>query len=199
MWLAVLAVALSVGWFFLDGNVKVNLADEGYLWYGTHAMSHGQVPMRDFHAYDPGRYLWTVGWSYLLGESLVSMRLACVLFQCLGLLAGLLAARRLSRNPLFLIGTALIFATWMHPRYKVFEQSIALMAVLAGVLLVEKPSLHRHFCVGLFGGLAAFMGRNHGAYHVAAFGLLIAWLSWGEGWGVWLRRSFVWGGGLLAG
>lgn len=197
--LALLAIITSVGWFLIDGDVGINLADEGYLWYGTEAMRHGQVPMRDFHAYDPGRYLWTVGWSYLLGESLVSMRLACVFFQCFGILAGLLAARRISRNPLFLIGTALIFATWMHPRYKVFEQSIALMAVWAAVLLIEKPTLRRHFCVGLFGGGAAFFGRNHGAYHVAAFGLLIVWISWGEGWGVWWKRSFVWGGGLLVG
>ena len=197
--LALLAIVTSVGWFLIDGDVGINLADEGYLWYGTEAMRHGQIPMRDFHAYDPGRYVWTLGWSYVLGESLVSMRLACVLFQCLGVLAGLLAARRISRHPLFLICIALLFAAWMHPRYKVFEQSIALMAVFAGVLLIEKPTLRRHFCVGLFGGLAAFFGRNHGAYHLLAFGLLIAWMSWSEGWRVWWKRSLVWGCGLLIG
>ena len=197
-----LAVALSLGWFLLDGDVKVNLselADEGYLWYGTFAMSHGHVPMRDFHAYDPGRYLWTFGWSRILGDGLVSMRLACVLFQCLGVLAGLLAARRLSRNALFLSSIALVLCAWMHPRYKVFEQSIALMFVYAGVLLLEKPSVRRHFWVGVFGGLMAFMGRNHGAYHVVAFGLLIAWAAWGEGWRAWWKRSAVWTGGIVVG
>ncbi|MEO7319546.1 MAG: hypothetical protein ABIZ56_11205, partial [Chthoniobacteraceae bacterium] len=146
-----------------------------------------------------GRYLWTAGWSYALGEGLVSMRLACVLFQCLGVLAGVLAARRISRNALFLICMALLFGAWMHPRYKVFEQSIALMAVYAGVLLIEKPTLRRHVCLGLFGGLAAFFGRNHGVYHLLAFGLLIAWLSWSEGWRAWWKRSLVWGCGLLVG
>jgi hypothetical protein len=199
LWLAVLAVVTSAGWFLIDGDVGINLADEGYLWYGTGALMEGRVPMRDFHAYDPGRYIWTAAWSWVLGPSLTSMRLACVLFQCLGVLAGLLAARRISRNVLFLICVALLLDVWMHPRYKVFEQSIALMSVLAGVLLIEKPTLRRHFCVGLFGGLMAFMGRNHGAYHVLAFGLLITWLAWSEGWRVWLKRSLVWTGGLLIG
>lgn len=199
LWLALLAVSLSVGWFFLDGRVGVNLADEGFLWYGTYAMRHGQVPMRDFQAYDPGRYLWTVAWSYLLGDGLAAMRLACVFFQCLGVLAGLLTARRLSRNVLFLASVALMFCAWMHPRYKLFEQSIALISIYAGVLLLEKPTLRRHFGVGILGGLVAFFGRNHGAYHVAAFGLIIAWAARPEGWRVWFQRSVAWVGGVLVG
>jgi hypothetical protein len=199
VWLALLATALSVGWFFLDGNVGLNLADEGQLWLGTQAVRLGQVPIRDFQAYDPGRYLWTAAWSYCLGEGIYSVRLACVLFQCLGVLAGLLAARRLSRNWLFLICIALLLCAWMHPRYKVFEQSIALMSVYAGVLLLERPSVRRHWWLGIFGGLAAFVGRNHGAYHVFAFGLLILWAARGTGWRMWLRRSLAWGAGLLVG
>ncbi len=199
IWLATLAVALSVGWFLLDGNVKVNLADEGYIWYGVRAMSHGHMPMRDFHGYDPGRYLWTYGWSWVLGDGLVSMRLACVFFQCFGVLAGLLAAWRLSRNPFFLSCIALALCAWMHPRYKVFEQSIALMFVYAAVLLLEKPSYRRHFWVGVLGGLAAFMGKNHGAYHVVAFAMIIALAAWGEGWREWSRRSAIWVGGTLIG
>ena len=199
IWLAVLAVSLSVGWFFLDGDVSVNFADEGYLWYGIHAMRTGQVPMRDFQAYDPGRYCWVTAWSYVLGDGLVPMRLTCVFFQCLGVTAGLLAARRLSRHPLFLLCVALMLCAWMHPRYKLFEQTIALMAVYAGLLLLERPTLRRHFGVGIVGGLAAFVGRNHGAYHVIVFCLLTAYAAWGEGWLVWLRRSFVWGAGLLVG
>ena len=199
LWLALLTLALSIGWFLLDGNVNVNLADEGFLWYGTYAMRHGQVPMRDFQAYDPGRYLWTVAWSYLLGDGLAAMRLACVFFQCIGVLAGLLAARRLSRNALFLASVALLLCAWMHPRYKLFEQSIALMSIYAGVLLLEKPTIRRHFGVGILGGLMAFMGRNHGAYHVAAFGLLIVGAAWGKGWRVWCQRSAAWGGGVVTG
>jgi len=197
--LLAITFAIAIGWFLLDGRVGLNLADEGFLWYGVEALARGEVPMRDFEAYDPGRYVWAAAWSFLLGHNLVALRLSCVLFQCLGVFAGLLAARRLSRNWLFLTGVALLLSAWMHPRYKVFEQSVALMAVYAAVLLLERPTVRRHFFIGVFGGLSAFVGRNHGAYHVLAFGLLITWAAWGAGWRAWLRRCLAWGGGLFAG
>lgn len=157
------------------------------------------MPIRDFQAYDPGRYIWTAAWSRVLGHGLVDLRAACVAFQCLGLLAGLLAARRISRDWKFLTLIAVALALWMFPRFKVFEQSIALMAVYAGVLLAEKPTLRRHFAVGVFGGLAAFMGRNHGLYHLCAFGLLIV-IAWrfqrGEPLGA---RLGVWATGIATG
>lgn len=194
-----LAVAASIGWFLLDGRLKVNLADEGWLWYGVEGLRHGEVPMRDFSAYDPGRYAWVAGWTYLFGESLVAVRLACVLFQCVAVVAGLLAARRLSRNWAFLACVCVLLCAWMQPRFKLFEQSVSLMAIYAGVLLLERPTLRRHFCVGIFGGLSAIVGRNHGAYHVFAFGLMILWSSWGRGWSNWLRNSAAWAAGIVVG
>jgi hypothetical protein len=198
-WLALLTIAFSIGWFFLDGNVTLNLADEGALWYGSEAIRLGQIPIRDFQSYDPGRFLWVAAWSYFLGHGVVSLRLSCVIFQCFGVLAGLLTVRRLSRHWLFLSYVALLLCIWMHPRYKVFEQSIALMAVYAGTLLLERPTVRRHWWVGVFGGLSAFFGRNHGAYHVFAFGILIAFAAWGKGWRPWVRCTFAWVAGLLTG
>jgi hypothetical protein len=198
-WLALLTLSLSIGWYLLDAEYGVNFSDEGYLWYGSEAVRQGLVPMRDFQSYDPGRYWWTVGWSFVLGNGLMSLRLSCVLFQCLGVFAGLLAARRLCRHWAFLLGMALMLCAWMHPRYKLFEQSIALMFVYAGVLLLEKPSLRRHFYVGIFGGLMACMGKNHGAYFILSFGLLVSWLAWGQPWEVWLRRVGIWVAGMLLG
>lgn len=198
-WLALLTIATSIGWFLLDGHLKISFADEGWLWYGTEALRRGEVPMRDFSSYDPGRYVWTAAWSYIFGHRLVALRLACVFFQCGGVFAGLLVARRLSTNWVFLISVALLLCGWMHPRFKLFEQSIALMAAYAGVLLLEKPTLRRHWWVGVFGGLSAFVGRNHGAYHLLAFCLLIAWGSWGESWATWFRRSLIWAAGLFVG
>ena len=115
VWLGMGTIVLLLGWFFLDGDIGVNFADEGYLWYGTEALQRGEVPMRDFQAYDPGRYVWTAAWSFVLGRDLVALRLACTLFACLGVFAGLLAARRLSRNGWFLTSVALLLAAWMHP------------------------------------------------------------------------------------
>ncbi len=197
--LSAIALAIAVGWYLLDGTVGYNLADEGFLWYGSEALLRGEVPMRDFESYDPGRYVWTAAWSLLLGHDIMALRLACVFFQCLGVLAGLLTLRRASRHWLFLGGAALLLSIWMHPRYKLFEQSIALMAVYAAVLLLERPTLRRHFAVGVFGGICAIFGRNHGAYHLAAFGLLITFAGFSAGGREWFRRSTSWGAGFFLG
>jgi hypothetical protein len=69
------------------------------------------------------------------------------------------------------------------------------MFVYAAVLLLERPTLRRHFAVAFLGGLMAFFGKNHGAYHVAAFGLLITGAAWDAGWQAWFQRLAVWVGG----
>ena len=197
--LALIAFALSFGYFALDGNVGINLSDEGYLWYGTKAVRQGQVPIRDFQAYDPGRYVWSAAWSHVFGTGLLGTRQSAVLFQCFGILAGLLAARRLTADWKFLLLVALTLVQWMLPRYKVFDQSITLMAVYAAVLLIERPTVRRHFAVGVFGGLAAFMGRNHGLYHLCTFGILILLVWRGAGVAELARRSGAWLGGIAVG
>ena len=196
--LAALAGAPAIGWFLVDGRMMIDLADEGFLWYGSRAVRQGLVPIRDFQAYDPGRYAWTAAWSLLLGESLVALRFACVLFQVLGLSAGLLVARRLWPRPAFLACVAVALCLWMAPRYKTFEPSLALMSLAAAVGLLERPTLARHLGVGLFGGLAAFFGRNHGVYHLAAFVPLIAWAAWGAGGRETIRRYLAWAAGIVA-
>lgn len=133
------------------------------------------------------------------GDDLMAMRFACVLFQCLGVFAGLLTARRLCPRPFFLVGFCILLCVWMHPRYKVFEQSVALMAIYAGVLLLERPTRQRHFGVGIFGGLSAFIGCNHGAYHLAAFLLVIAFAGAGVAWGARARLVAAWVLGILVG
>ena len=131
-----LATVPALLWFLADGHLKIGLADEGFLWYGARAVRQGLVPIRDFQAYDPGRYAWTAAASFFLGESLVALRLACVVFGCAGVAAGLVAARRLSPHPLFLGCVALALTAWMGPRYKAFEPGLALLSVGAGVLLL---------------------------------------------------------------
>ncbi len=198
LWLALLATALGFGAFLMDGNVAINLADEGFLWYGMQALKSGQIPIRDFYAYDPGRYFWVAGWSYLFGDGLVSMRAACVIFQCLAVWCGLLAAARISRDWKFLFVVALTLSLWMVPRYKLFEQAIALMAIYVAVVLIERPTPRQHFLTGLFVGLMAFFGRNHGAYLIVSFALVMLFLARGA----WRRlpaRMLACAGGIAVG
>lgn len=199
LWLLLLTISLSFGWFFVDGSVGINLADEGFLWYGTQALKAGLVPFRDFQSYDPGRYVWTATWSYLLGDGVVALRAACVIFQCFGVLAGLLAARRVSKDWKFLLLVALVLVLWMHPRYKVFEQSISLAGIYAAVLLIERPSLRRHFSTGVFVGMMAFMGRNHGLYLSCSFSITLMLLAWSRRWENFWKPILIWGTGVFVG
>ncbi len=89
-----LAIVLTGSSFALQGRQGINLADEGYLWYGAQQTAHGKVPLRDFDAYDPGRYYWSAAGMHLFGEGLVALRFSETLFQLLGLWVGLLAASR---------------------------------------------------------------------------------------------------------
>jgi len=176
--IVLLAGLLVTAAFLVQGRLYLNLFDEGYLWYGTWRTMQGEVPLRDFQSYDPGRYYWGALFAQLFGEGIVSLRASNAVFAWVGLSCGALVLRRLDRHLGFLLlGTLLLFV-WMQPRHKIFEPSIAMAAVLTCVALIERPSLARHFAAGIFVGLAACFGRNHGAYCLFALGLAggFAWL-----------------------
>ncbi|MBW4520948.1 MAG: hypothetical protein KME16_14750 [Scytolyngbya sp. HA4215-MV1] len=196
----VLAVGLVTVNFLLQENIDINLSDEGYLWYGTVRTAIGEVPLRDFQSYDPGRYLWGALWFKLLdSDRLLTLRLSNAIFQTLGLTFGLLSVRRLTRSPWLLTLAGLVLLLWMFPRHKLFESSISMAAVYFAVLLLEKPSLRRYFTVGCAVGLSAFFGRNHGFYTFASFAGLIGfiWLKFDRK--ALLKHLLSWGTGILVG
>src|SRR5579862_6898748 len=86
-----LLTGILVGAFFIwEGHLGIDLTDEGFVWYGATAVSHGSVPIRDFYAYDPGRYYFTAWIMQLLGnDGLMASRIAEVLIQALGLFLAL--------------------------------------------------------------------------------------------------------------
>jgi hypothetical protein len=171
--LAVVLVGLSHG---LQDGTGLDLGDEGYIWYGAVRTAEGDVPIRDFRSYDPGRYYWIAAWSHLLGPGILGLRTATLPLQIAGLLCGLLALSRvLTRWPALTL-VAVCMTVWMRPAHKTFESSIAMIAVYVGVWLLENPSRARHLVAGIFVGLAAFMGRNLGLYSFLAFLSLIVFM-----------------------
>jgi hypothetical protein len=165
---ALLALGLTAAVFFAQWRIDFNIADEGFLWYGAIAAAHGQVPLRDFFSYDPGRYYWAAAWAQPFGDGILALRLSAAIFQALGLFLGLLAARRAVSRPWWLAIVGTLFLVWMIPRHKLFEPCIAMAAVWVGARLLEHPSRGRHFAAGLLAGLAAFFGKNLGLYCLAA-------------------------------
>jgi len=193
---AVILVVLSHG---IQDTTGLSPGDEGYLWYGSLRTAAGDVPIRDFRSYDPGRYYWCAAFSHLFGDGLLGLRRSSAAFQVVGLLCGLLALTRAVGSRPFLLLAGICLTLWMQPVYKLFEPAIALIAVWVGVRLLEKPSRTRLFVSGVFVGLAAFVGRNLGLYAFLAFAALLLYLRFKMRAVPLWRSSAVWVGGVLAG
>jgi hypothetical protein len=176
---AVLAFALCSAWFLWQGRVGINLQDEGYLWYGAERAYAGDVPIRDFGSYDPGRYYWcAAGFKLLLSDGLLELRLAVMAFGALGIFAAIRAMQTTFRDPFVLALFAAILVIWLFPRHKVFEHSLAMAGVFFANQLIRTPTLRWHFLAGLFAGGCAFFGRNIGFYSCVSLSLLVLFLLW---------------------
>jgi len=177
----------------------LSMSDEGFLWYGAVQTLEGEVPVRDFQSYDPGRYYWCALWMLFLDKGLISLRIAAGAFQVIGLWLGLLVIWRAFQSWGLVILSCLVLLLWMIPIHKLFEPSLAMAAVYFAYCLIKNPSLRQHFISGVFLGIAAFFGCNHGLYNFAAFFMLILF--------VWFkldrfqlrRRMWLFGAGIIAG
>ena len=181
--LLILAAVIVIVGFILQGNVGLNIPDEGFLWYGTIRTALGEIPARDFQSYEPGRYYWGVLWFKLLrSDGILALRISQSVFQFVGLSLALLLLRRLFSSWIASIAGAMILARWMFPLWKIYEPVILVAAIYFAVLIIETPSRKRHLFAGIFIGLAAFFGRNHGLYCAVAFVFLIVFFFWKIDW-----------------
>jgi len=193
--LSALLVGLSL---LLQIDIDLNLADEGFLWYGAWRAAAGDVPLRDFQAYDPGRYYWVAALSPVVGDGIHGLRTAVAAFWVVGLTLGLLAARRAVRSWTMLAGVGVILTLWLFPRW-VFEPALAMAAVFFATRLLERPSLDRHFAAGAFVGVAAFFGRNHALYALIALVAIMVAQVRGAPRGAVGRRSAAFAMGAITG
>jgi hypothetical protein len=171
--IVLVSLALAVAGLLAQGNIDLNLADEGQLWYVTTRTALGDVPIRDIRSYDPGRYYWGAAWFKLLGPGIISLRISTTFVQALGLFFGLLTLRRVVRRWWLLATLGVLFLAWMYPFYRAYESATVLALVWLAVRLLESPTPARHLAAGVGIGLAAFVRADHGLYAAVAFALLI--------------------------
>ncbi len=197
--IALLSLALVALSFWLQGDIGINLADEGFLWYGTARAAQGDVPLRDFQSYDIGRYYWGAAGLKVFGSGIIPLRESQAMFQFIGLACGLLTLRRVLRSWWMLTLSGVLLLGWMYPLYRAYETTISLAGVYFAVLLLENPTPPRHFIAGVFVGAAALFGRNHGVYGFVGFLLLIIFIWWKICWNDLAKRILAWSAGILVG
>ena len=167
-WVALIAALCSTALLLSWAREGLPSPDEGYLWYGTLRTLAGEVPMRDFRSYEPGRYYWCALWMLALGRGVVSLRIAVHAFFFLGLTCGLLALRLAGIGWPAVVVAAIILAAWGHEPHKLFEPALAMLAVLAGVVLITHPGYPAVIAAGVVVGAITFFGVNYGLYAGAA-------------------------------
>lgn len=198
-----LTVSMTGGLFLVQGQAGFSLHDEGFLWYGAQRVLLGEVPIRDFMAYDPGRYYWSAAVMSLRGDNgIMTLRGAVALFQAMGLFVGLLLIVRTAKKQqvLYLLLSAITMAVWMFPRHKLFDISLSILLIGVLAFLISAPTRRRYFFAGLCIGLAAIFGRNHGVYAVIASLGIMAWLRIRPAESSGLIQDFAaWAAGVTAG
>lgn len=169
---ALLGFGLVAAFFAWESHCGLSLWDEGYLWYGVQRVMAGEVPIRDFQAYDPGRYYWSaLLMSLTRTNGIVAIRGTLAVLQALSLAVALCwlavtGARRNGGGSIMV--SALVLLAWMVPRHKLFDISISIDLVCMLAYLVRRPSRSSYLATGVLVGLAAYFGRNHGVYGVIA-------------------------------
>lgn len=175
--LAVLVVTVLFLW---EGHKDFSLADEGYLWYGVQRVMIGEVPIRDFMAYDPGRYYYASAIMSVMNDNgIMALRFAVSFFSVFGLFVALLLIDRAQKpsNCLYIILSTITLAVWMLPRHKLFDISLSIFTIGVLAFLIQKPTRRNYFIAGLCVGLVAVFGRNHGVYGVVGSVGAIFWLN----------------------
>jgi len=180
-WAVLVGIATTIACIAWEVRTGFNLGDEGYLWYGIQRIAFGEVPIRDYQAYDPGRYYFTAGLLRLTGaHGILAVRYVIAALQAMALCFALAWLARVHdrRGMLsYLVLCAVTLAVWMFPRHKLYDISICIGLVCMLAWWIGRPSGVRSFMVGSFVGLAAYFGRNHGIYGLMASAGVFVYLA----------------------
>lgn len=196
VYICAVSLFVACALFLWQGWVDVSLWDEGFLWYGAQRMLHGDVPIRDFYAYDIGRYAVLAALMWVWGNTgIIAVRFGLLLIQA-AVLAGtaIYIYRRVSPRWSVVGAMMLVVLWWLWPHYRMPDFAVLCMGliVLAGAQRSQLPSRHA-FLAGLSYALVLAAGgdlRKHGAFFVCSLVIVIGlrMLKQRE-WRRWLRQG----------
>lgn len=202
-WGASIGVSALITWlmFTLQGQTGFSLWDEGFLWYGVQRILQGDLPIRDFFAYDVGRYLWlALGMTVWGDNGLVAFRFGLATMQIVVLMSALLLFRRTALSLWAIPIVSLVISLWAWPAYRMPDMMIVVVAV-AALTVMQRYAHWTGFVLGtgiLYGLATILVGdmRKHIAFFV--FGMLVVAVSWLLRRRHW-RQVFAWLGDGLVG
>lgn len=199
---AALALFVFVIYFAKQLHFGLSLADEGFLWYGAKRVLGGEVPILDFRAYDPGRYLWASYWMKLLGNSgILALRFSSGVLLAVAVVIGALLVVHPKRkySLLFSVFAALTLILWMYWPHKAVDYAMPIILLTSLTLILGKPSAKNFFWGGVTLGLISFFGRNHALYGAFAGVLTILYIVYRREYSSFKRALFFGFIGILVG
>ncbi len=173
--------------------------DEGYLWYGALRAREGRTPIRDFRAYEPGRYYVLAFLMHFTGTRLHGFRLALYLMYGAGLTLAALACRMAGFGWIETVLCVTTLSLTMPIREKGIELTLAMLGLLAGVVLLVDPSPTTFAVAGFVAGLITIFGLNYGLYVGAALGVLTGLMLLKSSSPAVVATLAAFGGGLVGG
>ena len=171
LWPPLVAGALCLLMIALQLRFDLNLMDEGFLWYGAQRVVAGELPLRDFQAYDPGRYFWSASWMALVGDNgILALRAGNALLSAITVIMAvwIVGSSSPSRSPAAMLGSGVIFTLWMVPGFKASDAFAVVLLLLGLTRLLRQPMSIRYFQAGVCWGVTAMIGINHALYGAIA-------------------------------
>lgn len=184
-----LGFCLTAGYVLAIAHIGLGLQDPGLHWYSAQRVLAGDIPLRDFDAYDPGRYYLAAAVMFILhshGWLAFDVSLALCAGACLWLANSMVFRGQASTGLWLFLTVTLSFLLWLVPLFKAFDIVSSMVLVVSLAWLLQQPTPRRFFVNGLVVGAIAIIGRNHGLYGAIAGMLGICFIAWIE------KRALFW-------
>lgn len=150
--------------------------DEGLLVNGAMRVLSGQLPLKDFHQYMPGRFYLLALWFLLFGKSIAVERLMFLLIHTVKNLLMYHTSRKVLPAPFCYIPvilTLLIPGFWV----KGFVGLSLLLCYFFLLRYMEAPGTRRLIALGLAVGFSVYFREDYAGYGAIAGGLMVLYLG----------------------